>query len=769
MDNIYLALVVFLFILAAFDLIVGVSNDAVNFLNSAIGAKIATFRTIIIVAAAGIFCGAVMSGGMMEIARHGVFRPEMFSLKELMYLFIAVMVSDIFLLNIFNTLGMPTSTTVSMVFELLGGAFALSLLKMVSDGGSQDISSYMNTGKALSMIMAIFVSVAVAFFFGALVQYISRLVFTFRYKSRMKWKIGIFGGLAATAIIYFMIIKGIRTFSFVSTGTVDFIDGHTLPIIIASFVFFSLLTQLLDHYKVNVLKLLVLMGTFALAMAFAGNDLVNFIGVPLAGYSSYTDFIANGSGNPSDYMMGALNAPAKTPTLFLTLAGCLMIYSLATSRKAYNVVKTSVDLSKQNEGDEMFGSSKIARMIVRTSKGIAKAFSESVPENMKKWIAGRFDNSVTEMNQGAAFDEIRATVNLVVASLLIALGTSLKLPLSTTYVTFMVAMGSSLSDKAWGRESAVFRITGVLSVIGGWFITAGAAFIICFFVALVMYFGGAVITVIIIMLTVFLLIRSNIRYREKQKKEKGDILFNKIMASDDKRETLGLLSEHMSQCQAEFLEYANETYLLITEGFVNEDLRSLQKAYDSMGKQRMELKNVRRKEMIALRRIDEGVAIEKSTWFHLGRNSCEDILYCLKRIYDSCEEHIDNNFVPLDKEQTKEFLPLRDTVLFLLKRTSKLIKSKYYGDIREVAVECGQLELCLDEARGKQMERMRSTKANITLAYVYLNILQESQEIVTALRHLMRAAEKFDETGDGSGFPDAAENKFQPSGSGNPG
>lgn len=747
MNGIFLAIVVFLFVLAVFDLMVGVSNDAVNFLNSAIGAKVAKFKTIIIVAAVGVFLGATMSNGMMEIARHGIFHPAMFSLKELMFIFLAVMISDVVLLDIFNNLGLPTSTTVSLVFELLGGTAAFTMLKLASDNTGLSVGDLMNTEKALAVIMAIFVSVAIAFFFGIVLQYISRLIFTFTYKNdSLKWKIGIFGGIATTAIFYFMLFKGIENMSFVTPEVNQYIQSHTIPILGICFIASTLIMQLLYFLKVNVFKILVLMGTFALAMAFAGNDLVNFIGVPLAGYSSFIDYVSNGAGaDPSTYMMSALEGPAKTPLVFLIAAGAIMVISLATSKKARNVIRTSVDLSRQSEGDEMFGSSKIARVLVRFSNNTANFFSDVIPDGVKRWCEKRFNTDEARLPEGAAFDEVRATVNLVVAGLLIALGTSLKLPLSTTYVTFMVAMGSSLADRAWGRESAVYRVTGVVSVIGGWFITAGAAFTLCFLVAMLMHLGGFVAACILIALAIFILIRSNIRYNKKSEEEKGDTVFNQMMLSTDKGEILTLLSRHISESQSEFLEYVNTTFRQITDGFLNENLSMLHRAEDSMRRKRDELKNCRRKEMIGFRRIDPEVAMEKNTWFHLGRNSCEEILYCLRRIADPCEEHVDNNFVPLSTEQIKEFIPLRDTVLFLLRRTEKIFQTGSYGEVDEVRHECEQLKDCLEKAREEQMKRMQSSKENITVAYLYLNLLQETRELTSSVRHLLRAAKGFRE------------------------
>lgn len=743
METIYFGFVVFLFVLAIFDLMVGVSNDAVNFLQSAIGAKVAKFKTILTIAAIGIFTGAAMSNGMMEVARNGVFHPSFFSFQDVMFIFLAVMASDIVLLDIFNTLGMPTSTTVSMVFELLGGTFALALMKVAGDP-SLHVADLMNTSKALTMIMAIFVSVAIAFVVGAFVQYISRTLFTFVYKNNsLKWKIGIFGGLAFTAIIYFMLIKGLGNVSFISDVAHEWINTHSWTICGICFVVTAVLSQVLFALKVNVFKILVLTGTFALAMAFAGNDLVNFIGVPLAGYSSFQDYSANAGGDAAGYMMDSLNGPAHTPVLFLIAAGLIMVISLATSKKAFNVVKTSVDLARQDAGDEMFGSSKMARVLVRFSTNTASALSELVPNGVKRWFAKRFDNENVVLPQGAAFDEIRATVNLVVSSLLIALGTSLTLPLSTTYVTFMVAMGSSLADKAWGRESAVFRITGVISVIGGWFITAGAAFILCFLVALAMSLGGLTMASILIALSIVLLVRSNIKYKKKQAEEKGDVIFNQMITSEDNAETLRLLTQHIRQGQSRFLDFVNVNYLNVTEGFISEDLSRLQKAESAMRKERQELKQRRRKEMLGLRRIDPGVAIEKSTWFHLGVNSCEDMLYSLRRICDPCEEHIDNSFVPLEKDRIKEFLPLRDTLLYLLKRAVVVISTENYTDSDKLREQCEEFKSCLSSTRQGQIERMQTSKENITVSYVYLNLLLETHEIASSLQHLLRASKHF--------------------------
>ena len=743
MESIYLGIVIFLFLLAIFDLTVGVSNDAVNFLNSAIGAKAASFKTIILIAAVGIFCGATMSNGMMEIARHGIFRPEAFHFNELMCIFLAVMVTDVVLLDIFNTLGMPTSTTVSMVFELLGGTFALAMLKIAAGPESLTFAELLNTEKALTVILGIFLSVAIAFFFGTLVQYLSRIIFTFNYTTKLKWTIGLFGGIAVTAIIYFMLIKGIKDASFMTDAHKLWVKDNTLTIVGGCFVFFTVLMQILHWCKVNVFKVIVLLGTFALAMAFAGNDLVNFVGVPLAGFSSYNDFMANGNGVANDYLMGALNEPAKTPFIFLFLSGVIMVISLITSKKAQNVIKTSVDLSRQDDGNEMFGSSAIARSLVRSMTTLGNNISKIIPEKVKVWLDSRFNKDEAILANGAAFDLVRASVNLVLAGLLIALGTSLKLPLSTTYVAFMVAMGSSLADRAWGRESAVFRVTGVLSVIGGWFITAGAAFIICFFVTMIMYFGGMTAMVIMIGVAAFILIRSNNKYRKKMKSEKQDDVFQQMLSSKDKAVVWNLLRQHVRENLVKVLDFAANTYGQMTDGFIREDLKSLRKSVSSTNDEKDILKKIRRKETLGMRRIDRNVAIEKNTWFHLGSNSSEQMMYCLKRMCEPCKEHVDNNFNPLPAECAEEFVPIRDMLKSLLERTKDIIDKGNYEEADLVLAEGEELKTCLSRLHKMRIERMQEENSSVKLSLVYLNLLQESQELVSIMRHMLRASRKF--------------------------
>ncbi len=742
MDILFLCIVVFLFLLAIFDLSVGVSNDAVNFLNSAIGSKAASFKRILIVASIGVFIGAAMSNGMMDIARHGIFRPEHFSFYDLICIFMAVMVTDIILLDVFNSLGMPTSTTVSMVFELLGATFVVALIKM-SGGIDLGFNDLLNTEKALSVILGIFLSVAIAFFFGTVVQFISRLIFSFNYRSKLKWKIGIFGGLCATAIIYFLLLKGAKDLTFMTPEVKEYIKTHTLQILGICMVSFTLLMQALHWMKVNVLKVIVMLGTFALAMAFAGNDLVNFIGVPLSGLASYQDYMANGHGDAQSFLMDSLNGPANTPVYFLIGAGVIMVVSLATSRKARNVTKTEIGLGSQQGGDEMFGSSRIARRLVRWALRFLAWMRRVTPLKVRQWFNRRFNVDETIMDQGAAFDLLRGSVNLVLAGALIALGTSLKLPLSTTFVTFMVAMGTSLADRAWGRESAVFRITGVISVIGGWFITAGAAFIGAGVIVLLMHFGGHWVMIALALVTIILIVRSNRRFKARKEEEKGDAVFNSILASDDKNETWNLLLLYIGQQQQGFLLYAGEMYDGITQAFLKENVRALGKAASSLERQKNVLKNVRRKETLCLRKVAHETALEKNPWFHLSNNCLMSVLYNLRRIDEICKEHVENNFRPLPERQTEEFELIRTRIGILFNDMQSMMESGSTATVPMLRRHCDEIKDSISDVyHGLHDQLHDGDPASMTVLYVYMNILSETQEMISAVRKYMRAYAK---------------------------
>ena len=744
METIYLGIVLFLFVLAIFDLVVGVSNDAVNFLNSAIGAKAASFKTIIFIAGIGVFIGAALSNGMMDIARHGIYQPQHFYFAEIMCILLAVMLTDVVLLDVFNTMGMPTSTTVSMVFELLGGTFALALIKVYSSEGTLGLGDLINTDKALSVIMAIFVSVAIAFFFGMLVQWLARIVFAFNYKKHMKYSIGIFGGLAATSIIYFMLIKGLKDSSFMTAEYKQWIHENTLTLVAAFFVFFTILMQILHAFKVNVFKVIVLMGTFALALAFAGNDLVNFIGVPLAGYSSFMDYTANGQAAGADsYLMTSLLGPAKTPWYFLLGSGAVMVIALATSKKAHNVIKTSVDLSRQDEGEENFGSTPIARTLVRFSLTMANGISKIVPEGTKRWIDSRFRKDEAIIADGAAFDLVRASINLVLAGLLIALGTSLKLPLSTTYVTFMVAMGTSLADRAWGRDSAVFRITGVLSVIGGWFITAGAAFTICFFVALIIYYGGTAAIVLLIALAVFMLIRSQVMYKKRKEKEKGNETLKQLLTSTDNSEVLRLLQVHTREELAKVLAFTEENFERTSTSFLHENLRGLRRSMGAVKFEKQLIKQMKRTGTVAMSHLDNNTILEKGLYYYQGNDFASELVYSVGRMCEPCLEHVDNNFMPLDAIQKGEFADVTEDITNLLQICRQRIESNDYNGMEEDIRKANDLNGQLSHLKRQELQRIQSHTGSIKVSMVYLTMVQEAQNVVTYTTNLLKVSRKF--------------------------
>lgn len=743
METIYLCIVIFLFVLAIFDLIVGVSNDAVNFLQSAVGAKAASFKTIVFIAAIGVFIGASLSNGMMDIARHGIYQPEHFYFAEIMCILLAVMLTDVVLLDVFNSMGLPTSTTVSMVFELLGGTFALALIKVYSDD-SLGLGDLINTDKALSVIMAIFVSVAIAFFFGMLVQWLARIIFSFNYKKHMKYSIALFGGVAATSIIYFMLIKGLKDSSFMTSEYKHWIQENTGMLIAVFFVFFTILMQILHWLKVNIFKVVVLMGTFALALAFAGNDLVNFIGVPLAGYSSFMDYTANSAGAGADsFLMTSLLGPAKTPWYFLFAAGAVMVYALCTSKKAHNVIKTSVDLARQDEGEESFGSTPIARTLVRFSLAMSNGISKIVPESTKRWIDTRFRKDEAIIADGAAFDLVRASINLVLAGLLIALGTSLKLPLSTTYVTFMVAMGTSLADRAWGRDSAVFRITGVLSVIGGWFITAGAAFTICFFVALLIHFGGSIAIIVLIALAVFMLIRSQVMYKKRKAKEKVNETLKQLLQSSDSAEVMELLRKHTRQELTKVLEFAEENYERTVTSFLHENLRGLRRSMGSVKFEKQLIKQMKRTGTLAMSHLDNNTILEKGLYYYQGNDFASELVYSIGRLCEPCLEHVDNNFKPLDAIQKGEFADVSEDITYLIQTCRHRVEDNNYEGMETEVRKANDLNGELARLKREELQRIQGQSSSIKVSMLYLTMLQEAQNVVTYTINLIKVSRKF--------------------------
>ena len=734
----YMFVIAFMFALATIDLTVGVSNDAVNFLSSAVGSRAAKVKHVLIVAAVGVFVGASFSSGMMDVARHGIFDPSFFTFQNVMCIYLAVVISDVFLLDLFNSLGLPTSTTVSMVFELLGASFITALLSSSGIG-----LGMLNTDKAMTIIISIFLSVAIAFVFGLIVQWISRVIFTFNYRKKLGYKIGLYGGFASTAIMYFMIVKGLKGSSIkamLPDVVQQFVFEDTTKFILCAFVVLTLLMQLLHWCKVNVLKVVVLMGTFSLAMAFAGNDLVNFIGVTLAGLESFQAFV--GQGGDLNMTMGALNLPATTNVLFLVGAGAIMVYALFTSKKARKVLQTSIDLSsQQNEEGEMFGTSSVARNLVRATTKLVDAVSRNTPEKVKKWVGKRF--APLEEREDVAFDLVRASVNLVLAGLLIAVGTSFKLPLSTTYVTFMVGMGSSLADRAWSRESAVYRVTGVVSVIGGWFITAGAAFIIAALVATILNYGGIIAMYIMIAIVIYLLIRSHIAYNKKKSTEKVDEKMNLILKSEDQEEVWENLKAHTAETLTHTLEFSAEAYKNMFESFSRDALRPLKSTLIKIVEEKALMKKQRRSETRGLQRIDQQMAFERSTWYHLCTNSCQQMLNTLTRIGEPMREHADNSFNPLSKVYVEEFSPYCNNVYKVLRDINAIIASGDYTNAEEVSSRAKELKHQLANLRKEQTMRLHQSGGSLRMDFVYLNLIQESHELLSEVRNLLRGGNKF--------------------------
>ena len=735
--------IAFLLCLAIFDMFVGVSNDAVNFLSSAVGSKAARFKTVLIIAAVGILVGTATSSGMMDIARHGILQPQNFTYAEVMCVFLAVVCTDVMILDIFNSLGLPTSTTVSMVFELFGGATAMAVIKMMNDGGMYSYADYINTEKVLSVIMAIFVSVAIAFVVGLVVMWLSRIVFTFHYERHKKWTIGIFGGISITSISYFLITKGFGQASFMTPDVKAWISLHSGHILISFLVFFTILTQILSWLKVNIFKIVVLFGTFSLAMAFAGNDLVNFIGVSLAGLSSTQDYMANGQGQYDTFMMTSLCESARMPIYYLVGAGVVMIISLFISKKARKVINTSISLSKQNEGDEIFSSSRIARRLVRMVGGSTEVALNLVPIGIKRWVNSRFAPREDGATSDLAFDLVRASVNLVLAGLLIVIGTTLKLPLSTTYVAFMVGMRSALADRAWGRESAVYRITGVISVIGGWFITAGAAFLTCFLITNLMHFGGPIVMAACVVIILVILVKNNLKHKKADENSETDELFSQISESQSEEEVRTLLHRHIRLTHGSILEYTQNCFFQITDGLLNENIRELRKASNSINDEKSTWLKARQKEIVGMRKINIDEAVQKNTWFHLAANSLTQIFYCLKRISDPCLEHVDNYFNPLPDEYKKQYLPIRDEVVEMFAKAYEIVHEEEYNQIDALLTEGNSLKSRLSEMRSEEQNNFSREGTNIRLHFLYLNTLQETQELVSSLRHLLRATKRF--------------------------
>ncbi|KAF0201245.1 MAG: hypothetical protein FD170_2853 [Bacteroidetes bacterium] len=725
METIYLILVLVLFLLAISDLIVGVSNDAVNFLNSAVGSKAAPLKIIMFVAAAGVLAGTVFSGGMMEIARSGIFYPDKFTFADIMLIFLAVMITDVILLDTFNTIGFPTSTTVSLIFELMGASVAIAIFKITGGTEHSQLGEYINSGKALAVISGILLSVIIAFTLGAFTQFITRLIFTFNYERKLKYLGGLFGGIAITIIVYFILIKGAKDAAFMTPANYKWVKDNSLQLLFFSFAGFTSLLYLVNiFFRVNVLKVVVLVGTFALAMAFAGNDLVNFIGVPLAGYDSYLTFINTPGANPGSFTMEALSGAVKTPLIFLLLSGVVMVITLYLSKKARTVIMTEVNLSRQDEGEERFGSSALSRGIVRVSLGMNRFFSGILPESTKEWIAVRFAPLPRKRKEKnlPAFDLLRAAVNLVVSSALIALGTSLKLPLSTTYVTFMVAMGTSLSDGAWDRESAVYRITGVFSVIGGWFFTAISAFTISFILASLFFVGGTIAIFIMISIAVFMAYRT---HRIHLKKEES----GKVSKAKEEAVNPDNVKEFCTKNAAETFTTVSAFYNQIIAGNQNTDISALREIRNNITGLQKEARTQRK----IVSQVLKGTAEQEADQAYYAirtQDNLLEILNCIGIIAGASISHMANHHKPLSEMQLTELKIINDKLTILLHGIARTVAPDDNTVAETPEVLKIPVEAEIEKSSKNEVKRIREEMTGNRSSILFMSMLQETRNIV---------------------------------------
>lgn len=727
-----------LIVLAIADLVVGVSNDAVNFLNSALGSKAVSFRTIMIVASLGIAFGAIFSSGMMEVARKGIFVPGEFYFNEIMIIFLAVMITDILLLDFFNTLGMPTSTTVSIVFELLGAAVAMAMIKIGADNGSfTDVTKYINTEKATEIILGILLSVIVAFSVGAIVQYISRVLLSFDFEKKAKWVGAVFGGFALAAITYFIFIKGLKGTDYYA-NIKPLIEGKTMMIITISFVIWSLLSYLaVVVFKLNIYKIIIIIGTFALALAFAGNDLVNFIGVPIAAWQSYEAWTVSGI-PATEFSMDVLSKKVPTPTLFLVAAGLIMVLTLWLSSKAKNVVKTSIDLSSQEDTKERFEPHFLSRNLVKMTMMISEYTATVVPDKLHRKIENQFQKPVIKLSKNKkhelpAFDMVRAAVNLMVASVLISIATSMKLPLSTTYVTFMVAMGTSLADRAWGSESAVYRVAGVMNVIGGWFFTAIVAFIASGTVAYLIHLGGATMIAVLLLLAILLLSRNYIKHTKKAKESKVEDSLNKAESGS----IHGVIEESADNI-SKALKRVGKINSQTIKGLINQDLNKLSKAKELVVKLESEVEDLQNDIFYFIKDLDDSY-LGASKFYIDIIGSLQDVAQSSSLIAKVSHKHVNNHHKKLKKKQTEELLEINEKLLTLFSSISEVFDSRSFDKIVPEIID--SKKTLLEEVKAsiqKQVERTRESDStspkNTTLYFI---ILLETKDLIMACINIL--------------------------------
>ncbi|WP_289038135.1 inorganic phosphate transporter [uncultured Zobellia sp.] len=736
-ENLYLFMIIALAVLAITDLVVGVSNDAVNFLNSAIGSKAVSFRTVMIVASVGIAFGAISSSGMMEVARKGIFNPEYFVFAEIMIIFMAVMITDILLLDFFNTLGMPTSTTVSIVFELLGAAVAISLVKIMGDeGGASDLWTYINTDKATEIILGILLSVIIAFSIGALVQFVSRLLISFKFQEKPKWVGAIFGGFALTSIIYFILVKGLKSASVFSPEVLDMIANKQFLFILSNFVVWTLVSWMISTLtKINVYTIVIVMGTFALAMAFAGNDLVNFIGVPLAAMESYTTWSASGI-DADKYTMEGLASAVQTPQYLLLLSGMIMVVTLWFSSKAKNVVKTSVDLSRQDEGDERFQPNFLSRQIVKLTISASENIAGLIPDSLLKKMDTRFEKPYVYVPKSRvqdlpAFDLVRASVNLMVASVLISLATSMKLPLSTTYVTFMVAMGSSLADRAWGAESAVYRVAGVLNVIGGWFFTAISAFTAAALIAYIIHLGG-IWAIGALLIVAFFLIGKN--YLSHTKKMKETKLEQKLERAES-NSIIGVIDESAANISLA-IRRANKIYTQSIDGLAKHDIETLKRSKKGISKFDKEVEDLRDNIFYFIKNLDES-SVSTSNFYISILSYLQDMTQSLEYIAKAGHKHVHNNHKKLRFNQIKDLKETDGYLDELFKEIETIFETKDFLKLTELIIHKQELFAKVDMKIHKQVERTRSDESSPKNTALYFSLLLETKDLLVATMNLL--------------------------------
>lgn len=728
-------------IMAVLDLVVGVSNDAVNFLNSAIGSKAVSFKTVMVVASLGVLFGALFSSGMMEIARSGIFNPSMFSFHDVMIIFCAVMITDILLLDVFNSLGLPTSTTVSIIFELLGASVCLALFKIYNTSGDfTTLTNYINTEKASGIVFSILLSVFLSFALGSIVQYFSRLLFTFQYQNKLKYFGSIFGGISITAISFFILIKGLKGVSFISKEQYQWITEHQMLIIGINFLFFTLLSQILiSLFKIQILKVVILIGTFALALAFAGNDLVNFIGVPIAAIQSYDFFIASGM-NSNEYMMDSLNkSDIVAPVQYLLIAGVIMVITLWTSKKARSVIETGVNLSRQGDGVEKFDSTKISRSVVRTGVNIGKVLDYFIPNNLQEKIDRRFEKPITKKKNinEPAFDMIRASINLVVASILISLGTSLKLPLSTTYVTFMVAMGTSFADRAWDRESAVYRVAGVFNVIGGWFVTAIVAFIAASTVAIILKLGNFIAFVGMIIIVAILLYRNAKNHNQKVKQEQELLQL--------KREDIVTISEIMNESSEQIskvISKTNHLYSDVVENLGLQDLTKLKENKKALKKLEKEVDELKSNVYYFIKNLDE-TSVEASKFYVLILGYLQDLIQSLNFITLQSYNHINNNHKQLKFNQIRDLKNINLQLQEFLDKVEEMFQQKNFIHLEETLKNKSNLLDFVSELIQKQITRIRTTETSPKNSKLYFGLLLETNDLIKSTFNLLELYKEF--------------------------